>query len=40
MNPFCLHPFSFFNAHVSQVWSFDGVGELLPILFADPELFD
>jgi hypothetical protein len=27
-----LHLFSFFNAHDSQVWSFDGVAEFLHFL--------
>jgi hypothetical protein len=40
MNPFCLHLFSFFDAHDSQVWSFDGVGEFLYIPFTGLELFD
>jgi hypothetical protein len=39
-NPFCLRLFSFFNAHDSQVWSFDGVGEFLHIPVAGLELFD
>jgi hypothetical protein len=38
--PFCLDLFCFFNAHDSQIWSFDGVIELLPIPFTDFELFD
>jgi hypothetical protein len=29
--PFGLHLFSFFNAHDSQVWSFDEVTEILHI---------
>jgi hypothetical protein len=40
MTPFCLHLFSFLNAHDSQVWSFDGVGEFLYIPFAGLELSD
>jgi hypothetical protein len=39
-NSFCLHLFSFFNAHDSQVWSFDGVSEFLHIPFTGFELFD
>jgi hypothetical protein len=31
---------SFFNAHNSQVWSFDGVTEFLHIPFTALELFD
>jgi hypothetical protein len=34
MYPFGLHPFSFFDAHDSQVWSFDGVTEFFYIPFA------
>jgi hypothetical protein len=34
-----LHLFSFFNAHDAQVWSFDGVAELLHIPFAALVLF-
>jgi hypothetical protein len=37
---FCLDLFSFFNAHDSQVWSFDGVGKFLHIPFIALELFD
>jgi hypothetical protein len=33
-------PFSFFNAHNSQCWSFDGVGEFLHIPFTGLELFN
>jgi hypothetical protein len=40
MNAFCLHLFSFFNAHDSQVWSFDGVGEFLHIPVTGLELFE
>jgi hypothetical protein len=40
MNPICLDIFPFFNAHDSQVWSFDGVVEFLYIPFAGLELFD
>jgi hypothetical protein len=36
----CTMIFSFFNAHDSQVWSCDGVGEFLHISFAGLELFD
>jgi hypothetical protein len=32
MNHFCLDLFSFFNAHDSQVWSFDGVNIILEFL--------
>jgi hypothetical protein len=39
-NPFCLDLFSFFNAHVSQGWSFDGVTEFLHIPFTALELFE
>jgi hypothetical protein len=39
-NPFCLDLFSFINAHDSQVWSFDGVGEFLCIPLTAFELFD
>jgi hypothetical protein len=39
MYSFGLH-FSFFNAHDSQVWSFDGGAEFLHILFIALELFD
>jgi hypothetical protein len=35
-----LHLFSFFSAHDSRVWSFDGVSELLHIPFTALELFD
>jgi hypothetical protein len=35
-----LHLFSFFSAHDSRVWSFDGVSELLDIPFTALELFD
>jgi hypothetical protein len=35
-----LAPLSFFNAHGSQVWSFDGVGEFLHFLFTGLELFN
>jgi hypothetical protein len=38
--PFCLELFSFFNAHDSRVWSFDGVSEFLHIPFTSLELFD
>jgi hypothetical protein len=38
--PLALHLFSFFNAHDSQVWSFDGVAEFLHIAFTALELFD
>jgi hypothetical protein len=37
---FGLHIFSFFNAHDSQVWSFDGVTEVLYIPFPALSLFD
>jgi hypothetical protein len=37
---FGLYLFSFFNAHESQVWSFDGVTESLYIPFTALELFD
>jgi hypothetical protein len=37
---FGLHLFSFFNAHDSQVWSFDEVTEFLHIPFIALELFD
>jgi hypothetical protein len=40
MYPFGLYLFTFFNAHDSQVWSFEGVTEFLPILFIALELFD
>jgi hypothetical protein len=40
MNLFCLHFFSFFSAHGSQVWSFDGVSEFLHVPFLGLELFD
>jgi hypothetical protein len=40
MYPFCLHLFSFFNAHDSQVWSFDGVAEFLHNPFIVLDLFD
>jgi hypothetical protein len=40
MYPFGLHFFSFFNAHDSQVWPFDGVAEFLHIPFTALELFD
>jgi hypothetical protein len=33
MYPFVSDLFSFFNAHDSQVWSFDGVVEFLHIPF-------
>jgi hypothetical protein len=35
-----LHLFSFFNAHDSQVCSFDEVSEFLHIPFISLELFD
>jgi hypothetical protein len=38
MHSFCLHLFSFFNSHDSQVWSFDGVSEFLHFLFTNLEL--
>jgi hypothetical protein len=38
--PFGLHLFSFFSAHDSQVWSFDGVAEFLNTPFAALLLFD
>jgi hypothetical protein len=38
--PFGLHLFSFFNAHDSQVWTFDGVTEFFHIRFTGLELFD
>jgi hypothetical protein len=38
--PFDLHLFSFFNAHDSQILSFDGVAEFLHIPFTALELFD
>jgi hypothetical protein len=38
--PFDLHLFSFFNAHDSQVCSFDEVSEFLHIPFISLELFD
>jgi hypothetical protein len=37
---FGLYLFSFFNAHDSQVWSFDGVAEFLHIPFTALQLFD
>jgi hypothetical protein len=37
---FGLHLLSFFNAHDSQVWSFDGVTEFLHIPFTTLELLD
>jgi hypothetical protein len=40
MNPFCLHLFFVFNAHDSQVWSFDELREFLYIPFTGLELFD
>jgi hypothetical protein len=40
MDPFGLDLFSFFNAHDSQVWSFDGASEFLYIPFSGLELFD
>jgi hypothetical protein len=40
MHPFGLHLFSFFNAYDSQVWSFDGVSELLHVASTFLELFD
>jgi hypothetical protein len=40
MNSFCLDLFSFFNAPDSQIWSFDGVGELFHIPLTGLELFD
>jgi hypothetical protein len=40
MYPSGLNLFSFFNAHDSQIWSFDGVSELLHIPFTALELFD
>jgi hypothetical protein len=40
MYPFFLDCFSFFNAHDSQVWSFDEAGEFLHIPFTGLELFD
>jgi hypothetical protein len=40
MYPFGLHLFSFFNVNDSQVWTFDGVAELLHIPFTALELFD
>jgi hypothetical protein len=39
MYPFGLHLF-LFNTHDSQVWTFDGVAELLHIHFIALELFD
>jgi hypothetical protein len=39
MYTFGLHPFSFFDAHDSQVWSFDGVTEFLHIPFTALESF-
>jgi hypothetical protein len=39
MYPFGLYLF-FFNAYDSQVWSFDGVSELLHIPFTALKLFD
>jgi hypothetical protein len=38
MYSFDLHLISFFNAHDSQVWSFDGVAEFLHIPFTVLEL--
>jgi hypothetical protein len=40
MHFFCLHIFFFFNAHNSQVWSFNGVRKFLHILFTTLQLFD
>jgi hypothetical protein len=40
MYPFGLHLLSFFNAHDSQVWSFDGITEFLHLPFLALELFD
>jgi hypothetical protein len=34
-----LHLFSFFDAHDSQVWSFDGVSEFLHFLFTGLEVY-
>jgi hypothetical protein len=39
MYSFGLHLFSFFNAHDSQVWSFDGVAGFLHIPFTALYLF-
>jgi hypothetical protein len=39
MDPFCLDPFSFFNASESQVWPFDGVGQFLHTPFIGFDLF-
>jgi hypothetical protein len=35
-----LHLFSFLNAHVSQIWSFDVVAVFLHIPFTALELFN
>jgi hypothetical protein len=35
-----LAPLLLFDAHDSQVWSFDGVGEFLHFLFTGLELFN
>jgi hypothetical protein len=40
MYSFGSHLFSFFNAHGSQVWSFDGVAEFLHITFTALDWFD
>jgi hypothetical protein len=39
MHSLCLYLFSFFNAHDSPVWFFDGVSEFLYFLFTGLELF-
>jgi hypothetical protein len=39
LNPFSLHLFSFFDAHDSQVWSLDGVIELLSVPYAALDYF-
>jgi hypothetical protein len=38
--PFGLYLFPFFNAHDSQIWSFDGAAVFLHIPFTALELFD
>jgi hypothetical protein len=39
MYPFELHLFSFFDAHDSQIWPFDGVADIFHIPFATFQSF-
>jgi hypothetical protein len=39
VNSFCVHPFSFFNAHDSKVCSFDGVAYFFQSWFVWLKLF-